>query len=67
MDMRLHRLKCSFCGKTESEVSKLVAGPKVYICDQCVATAARMMKDDDSSNATLVKQPIPLREESKDP
>jgi ATP-dependent Clp protease ATP-binding subunit ClpX len=29
-------LKCSFCRKTEDEVSKLVAGPDVYICDECV-------------------------------
>jgi ATP-dependent Clp protease ATP-binding subunit ClpX len=29
-------LKCSFCGKTEKEVKKLVAGPGVYICDGCV-------------------------------
>jgi ATP-dependent Clp protease ATP-binding subunit ClpX len=29
-------LKCSFCGKSEKEVDKLVAGPGVYICDACV-------------------------------
>jgi ATP-dependent Clp protease ATP-binding subunit ClpX len=29
-------LKCSFCGKSEKEVTKLVAGPGVYICDACV-------------------------------
>ena len=32
-------LRCSFCGKDETQVSKLVAGPNVYICDTCVATA----------------------------
>src|SRR4029434_9853104 len=37
-------LRCSFCGKTEKEVSKLVAGPKVYICDACVALADRIIK-----------------------
>jgi hypothetical protein len=30
------RLRCSFCGKMESEVGKLLAGPKVFICDACV-------------------------------
>jgi ATP-dependent Clp protease ATP-binding subunit ClpX len=30
------RLCCSFCGKSEREVAKLVAGPSVYICDACV-------------------------------
>ena len=29
-------LKCSFCGKTQHQVLKLIAGPGVYICDQCV-------------------------------
>ena len=36
-------LKCSFCQKSEDEVEKLVAGPDVYICDECVAIAARIM------------------------
>ena len=31
-----HNLVCSFCGKTQDEVRKLVAGPGVYICDECV-------------------------------
>jgi len=40
-------LACSFCGKGEAEVAKLVAGPRrVFICDQCVAAARRMMDDD---------------------
>jgi hypothetical protein len=30
------RLRCSFCGKTDREVSKLLAGPAVFICDACV-------------------------------
>ena len=29
-------LRCSFCGKADSEVAKLIAGPGVYICDECV-------------------------------
>ena len=29
-------LRCSFCGKSEREVAKLIAGPKVYICEACV-------------------------------
>ena len=39
------RLVCSFCGKSAAEVSKLVAGPKVFICDRCVAEASRIMSD----------------------
>jgi len=30
------RLKCSFCGKSQDQVKKLIAGPEVYICDECV-------------------------------
>ena len=30
------QLKCSFCGKTQDQVRKLVAGPGVYICDECI-------------------------------
>jgi ATP-dependent protease Clp ATPase subunit len=29
-------LKCSFCGKTHHQVTKIIAGPGVYICDECV-------------------------------
>ena len=32
------RLKCSFCGRSAGEVAKLIAGPKVHICDACVGT-----------------------------
>jgi len=38
-------LECSFCKKTEDQVAKLVAGPDVYICNQCVFVAARLMID----------------------
>ncbi len=30
-------MKCSFCHKTQQEISRLIAGPKVYICGDCVA------------------------------
>ena len=30
-------LFCSFCGKNQNEVKKLIAGPSVYICDECVS------------------------------
>ena len=29
-------LKCSFCGKSQDQVRKLIAGPGVYICDECI-------------------------------
>ncbi|HYR91097.1 MAG TPA: ClpX C4-type zinc finger protein [Terriglobia bacterium] len=39
------RLACSFCRKNNEQVAKLVAGPRVYICDECVAIAVRIMQD----------------------
>jgi len=45
------RLACSFCGKISAEVSKLVTGPRVYICDVCVATASRIMSASDGTNS----------------
>ena len=41
---RRRRLACSFCGKGEADVMKLVAGPKVFICDRCVDIAGEIMK-----------------------
>ena len=52
------QLACSFCGKSAAEVSKLAAGPKVYICDACVAAASRIIHDSDgSAAATLLRAP----------
>jgi ATP-dependent protease Clp ATPase subunit len=50
------RLACSFCGKSATEVAKLVAGPKVYICDACAATAIQIMRDNDG---TMLQAPLP--------
>jgi ClpX C4-type zinc finger protein len=45
--MRLgRRLACSFCGRHATQVDKLVAGPRVSICDRCVALASRIVADD---------------------
>jgi ATP-dependent protease Clp ATPase subunit len=36
-------LKCSFCGKTAAQVGKLIAGPKVHICDACVGVCVKIL------------------------
>jgi hypothetical protein len=41
---KLRHLRCSFCRKSETEVSKLVAGPRVYICDECAAIVNWIME-----------------------
>jgi ATP-dependent Clp protease ATP-binding subunit ClpX len=49
--MRIRKLRCSFCRKTEDKISKLVAGPrlivgpKLYICNECVAVANSIMHE----------------------
>src|SRR3989339_425198 len=40
---KLEDLRCSFCGKNQKEVKKLVAGPGVYMCDECVELCRAMM------------------------
>jgi ClpX C4-type zinc finger len=47
---KLRQLRCSFCRKSENEISKLVAGPRVYICDQCVAIASQIMEGDSNGS-----------------
>lgn len=39
-------LKCSFCGKTQDEVRRLVAGPGVYICDECVELCSEIISEE---------------------
>jgi hypothetical protein len=37
---------CSFCGKTQRQVEKLIAGPGVYICDECVEMMVEIIQED---------------------
>jgi ClpX C4-type zinc finger len=41
---RRRSLRCSFCGKPESQVSKLIGGPKVQICDACVGVCNKILE-----------------------
>jgi ATP-dependent Clp protease ATP-binding subunit ClpX len=45
------KLSCSFCGKSEADVAKLVAGPRVFICDQCAAHVIRIMEQPTDSES----------------
>ena len=56
------QLFCSFCGKNQSEVKKLIAGPSVYICDECVSLCNDIIKEDLSekdNEESEKKLPIP--------
>ena len=41
-----NQLKCSFCGKTQDQVKKLVAGPGVYICDECIELCNEIIEEE---------------------
>ena len=40
------QLRCSFCNKTQDQVRKLIAGPGVYICDQCIELCSEIMDEE---------------------
>ncbi|HAM49765.1 MAG TPA: ATP-dependent Clp protease ATP-binding subunit ClpX [Nitrospiraceae bacterium] len=57
-----NRLKCSFCGKGQDEVRKLIAGPTVYICDECVELCNDIIAEElyaEASPHALPKLPTP--------
>ena len=39
-------IRCSFCGKRENQASRLIAGPGVYICSDCVQACSELLRDD---------------------
>lgn len=48
---------CSFCGKSQDEVSRMVAGPGVYICNECVKLCQAMLEDEDHPTAKRASKP----------
>lgn len=55
-------LHCSFCGKSQHEVRKLIAGPSVYVCDECVALCTEIIKEEAQDNQAadvMPKLPTP--------
>lgn len=52
-------LKCSFCGKTQKQVKKLIAGPGVYICDECIDLCNEIIIEELSDASTLGLQELP--------
>jgi ATP-dependent Clp protease ATP-binding subunit ClpX len=59
-------LKCSFCGKSQKEVRKLIAGPTVYICNECIALCNDIMAEElDASFDINITQKLPKPKEIK--
>lgn len=69
------RLKCSFCGKSQDQVKKLIAGPEVYICDECVELCNQILDEEffenkdkeggEGAEAAVEEKPIPKPHEIK--
>ena len=59
-------LLCSFCGKSQDEVKKLIAGPSVYICDECIQLCNEIIAEDygqeaDTDGAALLPKPSEIK------
>jgi ATP-dependent Clp protease ATP-binding subunit ClpX len=59
-------LTCSFCGKAQKEVKKLIAGPTVYICDECIGLcndiiAEEIEKEDQSYGSSTIPKPAQIK------
>ena len=58
-------LRCSFCGKSQNEVNKLIAGPTVYICNECIDICNEIITDDQQAEAVSSRPPLPKPAEIK--
>src|SRR6266576_3602683 len=56
-------LKCSFCGKSQKQVKKLIAGPGVYICDECIDLCNEIIEEELSETAELKLDDLPKPQE----
>jgi ATP-dependent Clp protease ATP-binding subunit ClpX len=60
------QLKCSFCGKTQEQVKRLVAGPGVYICDECIELCSEIIEEEfEEARIDLGIDELPRPEEIK--
>src|SRR5881394_1037014 len=58
-------LRCSFCGKSQNEVKKLIAGPTVYICNECIDICNEIISDDQQAESVASRPPLPKPNEIK--
>ena len=56
-------LYCSFCGKSQHEVRKLIAGPTVFICDECVELCMDIIREENKTSLTKSKDGVPTPKE----
>ncbi len=58
-------LRCSFCNKSQNDVKKLIAGPTVFICDECVDVCNEIISDDITAEAASIREALPKPAEVK--
>ncbi|MCD9187221.1 MAG: ATP-dependent Clp protease ATP-binding subunit ClpX [Pyrinomonadaceae bacterium] len=58
-------LCCSFCGKSQNDVRKLIAGPGVYICNECIDICNEIINDDEQTETATVRSALPKPQEIK--
>ena len=58
-------LRCSFCGKSQNEVKKLIAGPNVYICNECIDICLEIINDDENAETVTARNALPKPHEIK--
>ncbi|HYG73201.1 MAG TPA: ClpX C4-type zinc finger protein, partial [Actinomycetota bacterium] len=56
-------LKCSFCGKSQKQVKKLIAGPGVYICDECIDLCNEIIEEELSETSEIKLEDLPKPKE----
>src|SRR3546814_13208806 len=56
-------LYCSFCGKSQHEVRKLIAGPTVFICDECVELCMDIIREENKSSLVKSRDGVPTPKE----
>ncbi|MGA4710125.1 ATP-dependent protease ATP-binding subunit ClpX [Bacillus sp. MAG717A] len=60
------QLKCSFCGKTQDQVRKLVAGPGVYICDECIELCTEIVEEELGTEEEVEFKDVPKPHEIRE-
>ncbi len=60
------QLKCSFCGKSQEQVRKLVAGPGVYICDECIELCNEIIEEEIGDEGELDRVELPKPQDIKE-
>ena len=60
------QLKCSFCGKTQDQVRKLVAGPGVYICDECIELCTEIVEEELGTEEEIEFKDVPKPKEIRE-